>query len=272
MLVDSHCHLNFDELYNNLDNYLEQMGLNRITHALCVGTRPDNLEKIIGIANRHENIFASVGIHPDERLEDFVLTPEFLLQYVNEPKVIAIGETGLDYYRVDDLPPDMKDMRWQQERFILHINVAKQAKLPLIIHTRESIDDTLTLMNEHNAIEAGAVMHCFTENLVHAKRCLDMGFYISISGIVTFKNAKAVQEVAKYMPLDRLLVETDAPFLAPTPFRGKVNHPALVLHTAQYLADLKGISLEALSVATTNNFFQLFKKASVIPLVAEIHN
>lgn len=259
MLVDSHCHLNFDELYNSLDSYLEQMKLNQVTHALCVGTRPDNLEKIINIANTHENIFASVGVHPDEKLEDFTLTHEYLSQYVNNPKVIAIGETGLDYYRVDDLPN--QDMKWQHERFIVHIDVAKQSKLPLIIHTRESIDDTLLIMKEHNASDAGAVMHCFTENLSNAKRCLDMGFYISISGIVTFKNAATIQEVARYVPIDRLLVETDAPFLAPTPFRGKLNHPALVLHTAQFVADLKGMSLESLAMATTNNFFTLFNKA-----------
>ena len=261
MLVDSHCHLNFDELYNNLDSYLEQMKANNVTHALCVGTRPDNLERIIGIANKYDNVFASVGIHPDELLPNFDLSQEFLLKYVTNSKVIAIGETGLDYYRTDDLPPDKKDMKWQHERFILHIEVAKKSNLPLIIHTRESIADTLLLMKEHNAIEAGAVMHCFTENLDNAKRCLDMGFYISMSGIVTFKNAATIQEVAKYVPLDRLLVETDAPFLAPTPFRGKVNHPALVMHTAKYVADLKGISFETLASATTNNFFTLFHKA-----------
>ncbi|MCC2624745.1 MAG: TatD family deoxyribonuclease [Burkholderiales bacterium] len=261
MLVDSHCHLNFDELYNNLDSYLEQMKANKVTHALCVGTRPDNLEKIIAIANAHENIFASVGVHPDERLEGFKLTHEFLVQYAAHPKVVAIGETGLDYYRVDDLLPAEKDMKWQHERFILHIEVARISQLPLIIHTRESIDDTLAIMKEHKAVEAGAVMHCFTENLDNAKRCLDMGFYISISGIVTFKNAHIVQEVAKYVPRDRLLVETDAPFLAPTPFRGKTNHPANTLYTAQFIADLRGVSLESLANDTTNNFFTLFHKA-----------
>lgn len=262
MLIDSHCHLNFDELYNNLGDYLQKMSDNKVTHALCVGTRPDNLEKVISIASSHSNIFASVGIHPDERLEGFDLSAEYLKQFVTHPKVIAIGETGLDYYRIDDLPVEQKGIKWQQERFILHIDVSKQSKLPLIIHTRESIDDTLSIMREHNAVEAGAVMHCFTENLSNAKRCLDMGFYISISGIATFKNAAIIQEVARYVPLDRLLVETDAPFLAPTPFRGKVNHPALVLYTAQFVADLKGISLDQLATATTANFFKLFNKAN----------
>ena len=256
MLVDSHCHLNFPELYADLGGCLEQMKQNKIDYALCVGTRPDNLDRIVNMATEHANLFASVGIHPDERLDDFILTPEYLLDYVSNPKVIAIGETGLDYYRIQD-----EDMSWQHQRFILHIDVAKQAELPLIIHTRESIADTLQIMKDNNAMQAGAVMHCFTENLENAKKCLDLGFYISISGIVTFKSAHIVQEVAKYVPLDMLLVETDAPFLAPTPFRGKTNHPALVKHTAQYVADLKGISLESLAVATTNNFFTLFKKA-----------
>lgn len=260
MLVDSHCHLNFDELYNNLDHHLQQMQSAKVSYALCVGTRADNLARVIDIAQKYINIFAAVGIHPDEMLEDFILTHEFLLQYVNQPKVIAIGETGLDYHCIDDSAN--KDMKWQHERFILHIEVAKQAHLPLIIHTRESIDDTLAIMAEHNAITVGAVMHCFTENLANARRCLDMGFYISMSGIVTFKNAISVQEVARYIPMDRLLIETDAPFLAPVPFRGKLNHPALVAHTAQFVADLKNISLETLAKHTTDNFFTLFSKAN----------
>ncbi|MFN7095071.1 MAG: TatD family hydrolase [Burkholderiales bacterium] len=259
MLVDSHCHLNFPELESNLSFYLEQMQQNRVDYALCVGTRPDNLAPIVRLANTYPQLFAAVGIHPDERLDEFTLTPEFLLQYVTNPKVIAIGETGLDYYSVKD-----EDMSWQHQRFILHIEVAKQAQLPLIIHTRESIVDTLAIMRENQAEQVGAVMHCFTETLTQAKKCLDLGFYISISGIVTFKNAAVVQEVARYVPLDMLLVETDAPFLAPVPFRGKLNHPALVEHTAQYIADLKGISLEEVAVATSNNFFSLFKKAQQV--------
>jgi len=256
MLIDSHCHLNFNQLESNIDFYLEEMQKNQINYALCVGTNPDNLEQIIALANNYPQIFAAIGVHPDERLNDFTLTPEFLLQYTTNPKVIAIGETGLDYYSIKD-----NDMTWQRERFILHIDVAKMANLPLIIHTRESIADTLSILSRHDAMAVGAVMHCFTENLENAKKCLDLGFYISISGIVTFKNAAVVQEVAKYVPLDRLLVETDAPFLAPVPFRGKVNHPALVLHTAKYIASLKGIKLEVLANATCYNFFNLFKKA-----------
>ena len=256
MFIDSHCHLNFPELIEKLDHYLAEMKLNLVDYALCVGTRPENLEVIVDLANKNKNLFASVGIHPDERLDEFVLTKDSLLQYVNNPKVIAIGETGLDYYNCKD-----DDMTWQHDRFRLHIEVAKQANLPLIIHTRESIADTLSIMKENNAIEAGAVMHCFTENLESAKKCLDMGFYISMSGIVTFKNALSVQEVARYVPLDRLLIETDAPFLAPMPFRGKTNHPALVKYTAQFIADLRRLPLNDIAMCTRNNFFNLFKKA-----------
>lgn len=256
MLVDSHCHLNFPQLYEDLDECLSQMQQNGVDYALCVGTRADNWDRIVQLANDHSNLFASVGIHPDERLDDFVLTRDFLLKYTTNPKVIAIGETGLDYFRIKD-----EDMTWQQERFILHIETAKEVELPLIIHTRESIVDTLAIMREYDAMKAGAVMHCFTENLDSAKKCLDLGFYISISGIVTFKNALVVQEVAKYIPLDMLLIETDAPFLAPSPFRGKTNHPALVKYTAQYIADLKGVGIERLAQDTSDNFFKLFKKA-----------
>ena len=256
MLVDSHCHLNFPELYTNLDNYLLEMQNNAVDYALCVATRPDNLDTIVKLANNYHNIFASVGIHPDEKINDFVLTKDLLLSYTSNPKVIAIGETGLDYFHIKDA-----NMSWQHERFILHIEVAKQVALPLIIHTRESICDTIKIMRKHDAQSAGAVMHCFTENLEYTKQCLDLGFYISISGIVTFKNATTVQEVAKYVPLDRLLIETDSPFLAPTPFRGKTNHPALVRYTAQCIADLKNIDFETLAHHTSNNFFELFGKA-----------
>lgn len=259
MLIDSHCHLNFPELNSKLDFYLQEMKINQVDYALCVGTRPDNLSQIVEMTSITPNIFASVGIHPDERLENFVLTADYLINFTKNAKVVAIGETGLDYYSVKDI-----DMSWQHERFILHIDVAKKVDLPLIIHTRESIKDTLAIMREHNAMQAGAVMHCFTENLDNAKKCLDLGFYLSMSGIVTFKNAKDIQEVAKYVPLDMLLIETDAPFLAPAPFRGKLNHPALVRHTAQYVADLRGISLEEVANTTSNNFFKLFKKAQKI--------
>lgn len=256
MLIDSHCHLNFPELQENIDNYLIQMQENKVDYALCIGTRPDNLDAVVKLADKYPNIFATVGVHPDERCEEYTIDKKLLEKYLDNPKVVGIGETGLDYYRVND-----EDMSWQHDRFKLHIEVALLANLPLVIHTRNSIEDTIKILKENNAQRCGAVMHCFSESIESAKKCLDLGFYISISGIVTFKNALAIQELAKFVPLDRLLVETDSPFLAPVPFRGKTNHPALVKHTAQYIADLKAISLEDLGYQTSKNFFELFSKA-----------
>jgi TatD DNase family protein len=256
MLIDSHCHLNLLESQDGLDDYLLQMKQNQVGYALCIGTRPDDLKDVVAIADKYPNIFATVGIHPDGKLPDFIFTKDILLQYLNNPKVIGIGETGLDYYHSKDA-----DMTWQHDRFKLHIEVAVAENLPLVIHTRNSVDDTISILRDHQAAKCGAVMHCFTESLEHARQCLDLGFYISISGIVTFKNAVEVQELAKFVPLDRLLIETDSPYLAPMPFRGKQNHPALVKYTGQYIADLRGVSLEVIGNATSNNFFTLFKKA-----------
>lgn len=256
MLVDSHCHLNFPELQNNFDDYLLQMQQNKVDYALCIGTNPDNLDHVVSIANTYENIFATVGIHPDENLPHFLFKKELLLSYVNNPKVVGIGETGLDYYYSKDI-----DKSNQHDRFKIHIEVAIEENLPLVVHTRDSIDDTLAILKENQADRCCGVMHCFTESIENAKKSLDLGFYISISGIVTFKNATLVQELAKFVPLDRLLIETDSPYLAPNPFRGKVNHPALVKYTAEFIANLKGISLENLGQVTSNNFFTLFKKA-----------
>lgn len=256
MLVDSHCHLNFPELYADLPNLLLQMQDNNVDYALVVATRPDNIEKVISIANSASNLFATVGIHPDEKLTNFELTHEYLKEFASDSKVIAIGETGLDYYWNKD-----QDLSWQHERFQIHIEVAKEINLPLVIHTREAAHDTHQMLLDADISECGAVMHCFTENIDWARKFLDLGCYISLSGIATFKSAIQVHEVAKYVPLDRLLVETDAPYLAPVPFRGKTNHPALVRYTAQYIADLRQINLEELAHATSGNFFRLFSRA-----------
>lgn len=258
MLIDSHCHLNFSDFSSNFNYYLEQMAANDVRYALCVGTNPQSIDQIVKLIGKYPNLFGSVGIHPDERLEDFTLSAQYLLEYTNNPKIVAIGETGLDYYRVTD-----DDMSWQHERFILHIEVAKQSKLPLIIHTRNSIKDTIKFMQKHGADQACGVMHCFTETVENARLALDLGFYISLSGIVTFKNAEVVKQLAKYVPLDRLLVETDAPFLAPVPFRGKLNHPALVKYTAQEIAKLRQLDFEKLAHATTENFLRLFNKVKI---------
>lgn len=261
MLIDSHCHLNFPELSGDIDGYLAKMRENGVTHAVCIGTRPDNLASIVALATKHSNLFATVGIHPDEYLDGEIIDRELLIPYLSNPKVIGVGETGLDYHWNDPLQADLS---WQHDRFRMHIEVAKEYNLPLVVHTRKSIDDTLAIMKETNAIQAGAVMHCFTENLAAAKKALDDGYYISMSGIVTFKNAHDVKEVAKYVPEDRLLVETDAPFLAPMPHRGALNHPAYVLHTAQHVADLRGVSLEHIANITSTNFMSLFAKTKRI--------
>lgn len=254
MFVDSHCHLNFPDLMNNLDQHLAQMAENKVSHALCVSVDLENLPQIFALAEEHENLFASVGVHPSHE-EGEEPTVERLVELAQWDKVVAIGETGLDYYWHKDEP------EWQRERFRNHIQAAKQVGLPLIIHTRASAADTLRLLREENAGEVGGVMHCFTETWEIAKQALDLGFHISMSGIVTFKTATELKEVARQVPLNRLLIETDAPYLAPVPFRGKMNHPALVRHVAEHIADLRGIPLQELAAATTANFFNLFSRA-----------
>lgn len=255
MFVDSHCHLNFPDLANQLPTLLQNMVDNQVTHALCIGINLPHLHEVIALAENHPNLYATVGIHPDE--ED---TPEAtlneLVTLAQHPKVVAIGETGLDYYRLNGRTIDQ--MEWQRERFRNHIRAAKLTKKPLVIHTRSSAEDTLRVMQEEGADEVGGVMHCFTENWDIAKAALDMNFHISISGIVTFKNALEVQNTAKNVPLNRLLIETDSPYLAPIPFRGKQNQPAYVRHTGEYLAQLRGEPLEHFARATSQNFFKLF--------------
>lgn len=254
MLVDSHCHLDFPDLIENETAVLERMAENGVTHALCVSVKLETLPAVIGLAERHTNLFASVGVHPDNADCDEPDEAK-LLELAAHPKVVAIGETGLDYYWHKDSP------EWQRERFRTHIRAARRCAKPLIIHTRESAADTIRLMREEHAGEPGGVMHCFTETREVAEQVLDLGFYISFSGIVSFKNAEALRDVARFVPADRLLVETDSPYLAPMPFRGKTNQPAYVRHVAQAVADARGESLAAVAEATTRNFFRLFKDA-----------
>lgn len=255
MLVDSHCHLDFPDLIENEAVILERMAENGVTHALCVSVKLETLPAVIGLAERHANLFASVGVHPDNADCDEPDEAK-LLELAAHPKVVAIGETGLDYYWHKDSP------EWQRTRFRTHIRAARHCTKPLIIHTRDSAADTLRLMREECAGEAGGVMHCFTETREVAEQALDLGFYISFSGIVSFKNAEALRDVARFVPADRLLVETDSPYLAPMPFRGKTNQPAYVRHVAQAVADARGESLTAVAEVTTRNFFRLFKDAS----------
>lgn len=255
MFVDSHCHLDFPELAANLPDILKKMENNRVAHALCVSVNLPDWPGLIDIVERNEALWASIGVHPDYEDTDEP-DVQFLVEKSKHPKVVAIGETGLDYFRLTG------DLTWQRDRFRTHIRAAREAKLPLIIHTRSSSDDTIAIMREENAQEAGGVMHCFTESWKVACQAMDLGFYISFSGIVTFKSAKELQEVARQMPLDRILIETDAPYLSPVPYRGQLNDPSKVIHVAQMIADLRNVPLSVIEDYSTNNFFNLFNKLS----------
>lgn len=251
VFVDSHCHINFPELAGRISEVLGSMREHRVTHALCISVNLPELPGVLQLAADHPNIYASVGVHPD--YED---TPEpsieSLMELSRRAKVVAIGETGLDYFRVTG------DLEWQRSRFRTHVRAARKCKKPLIIHTRAAAADTLAIMREENAGEVGGVMHCFTESWDVARGALDLGFHISFSGIVTFKNARELKDVARRVPLDRMLIETDSPYLAPVPFRGKQNEPAYVRYVAEEIARLRDIPLEAVAAATSANFFRLF--------------
>ena len=230
------------------------MQAEEVGHALCVSVTLDKFPEVLALADQYNNFFASVGVHPDyEDIEE--PTVDVLVSLANHPKVVAIGETGLDYFRLSG------DLEWQRMRFRTHIRAAILAKKPLIIHTRSAADDTLRIMREEGAAQIGGVMHCFTESLEVAQQAISMGFYISFSGIVTFKNATQLKEVAQNIPLEKILVETDSPYLAPVPFRGKTNQPAYVKYVAQEIANLRGIALDEVMQATTDNFFNLFRAA-----------
>ena len=252
MLIDSHCHLNFPDLAQRLPEVLANMAEAGVDKAIALSVSRQSFEEVHAIAQDYPNIYATVGIHPDDpEAEEFSL--EELLERAARPKVVGIGETGLDYHWCKG------DLAWQHQRFALHIEAANRSGLPLVVHTRDAAEDTMRLLRKHQA-HAG-VIHCFTEDVRIAKLALDLGFYISFSGIVTFKNATAIQEAARYVPLDRLLVETDSPYLAPVPKRGKPNEPAYVRHTAAFVAQLRGDSLENIAQATTANCLRLFNLA-----------
>lgn len=256
MLVDSHCHLNFPEFTENIDAVRQSMREADVGHALCVSVTLDKFPEVLALAEQYDNFYASVGVHPDyENIEEPSI--ETLVTLAQHPKIVAIGETGLDYFRLTG------DLEWQRMRFRTHIRAAIKAGKPLIIHTRSAAEDTLRIMQEEGAHQVGGVMHCFTESLEVALAAIKMGFYISFSGIVTFKNAQQLKEVAQAIPLDKMLVETDSPYLAPVPYRGKTNQPAYVKHVAQEIAHLRGTSLEQVMQATTQNFFTLFKHANM---------
>ncbi len=251
MFIDSHCHLDFPELANQLDDIFARMRENKVTHALCVSVNLEDFPKVLALAEAHDHLYASVGVHPDYPDVSEPSVDE-LVRLAQHPKIVAIGETGLDYYRLSG------DLEWQRQRFRNHIRAAKECSKPLIIHTRSAAEDTLRIMQEEGASEVGGVMHCFTETWGVAAAALKLGFYISFSGIVTFKNAIALKEVAKKVPLERLLIETDSPYLAPVPFRGKTNDPSLVKHVAEEIAHLRGCDTAQIAHQTSSNFYNLF--------------
>ncbi|WP_374278346.1 TatD family hydrolase [Azonexus sp.] len=254
MLVDSHCHLDFPDLAGRLPEVLARMGEHGVDMALCIGVNLEDFPQVQALAEADHRLYATVGVHPE--YTDVEEPDEArLLALASHPRVVAIGETGLDYYWHKDRP------EWQRQRFRTHIRAARRCGKPLVVHTRDSAADTLRVLREEGAGDVGGVMHCFTENWEIAEEALDLGFHLSFSGIVTFKNAAIVKEVAQKCPLDRLLVETDSPYLAPAPYRGKQNEPAYVKYVAEEIARLRGTSLDAITQATTDNFFKLFKHA-----------
>src|SRR5512134_372466 len=254
MLVDSHCHLDFPDLAGRVDEALALMRENGVTHALCVSVTLQEFPQVRALAERYPNLYASVGVHPDYADVPLVTEKE-LVTLADHPKVVAIGETGLDHYRIKG------GAEWQRERFRTHIRAARSSGKPLIIHMRDAAEDTLRIMREEQASEVGGVMHCYTGTWEVAQAAMDLGFCISFSGIVTFKNAAALREVAKQVPLDRMLIETDSPFLAPVPYRGKTNEPGLVKYVAEEIARLRQVSLDEVAAAPSASFFQLFKDA-----------
>ena len=254
LLVDSHCHIPLLGDDTHIEDVLNTAKQLDVGHMLCVSVDMDTYPQILALAQKHANIFASVGLHPNSQVEKEPLVDE-LAELADSTDVVAIGETGLDYYRSEG------ELDWQRQRFRTHIQAAKKVQKPLIIHSREARTDVITILKEEGADTAGGVMHCFVDDWKTAESAMDLGFYISFSGIVTFKNAKEVQEVAKKVPLERLLIETDSPYLTPIPYRGKSNQPGYVRYVAEFLAELRNEEYTTIAEQTTVNFFQLFKTA-----------
>jgi TatD DNase family protein len=251
-LIDSHCHLDFPEFSGQVDGVLAEMADSGVVAALCVAVDIENFPGVLALAERHRNLLASVGVHPGhaDAAEPTVAT---LVALAAHPRVVAIGETGLDYFR------QAGDLLWQRQRFRTHIQAAVAAGKPLIVHTRAAADDTVRMLADEGAEAVGGVMHCFTEDRKTAEACLALGMHVSFSGILTFRNAEALREVAAIVPEDRLLIETDSPYLAPVPQRGKVNRPAFVAHVAEALARIRGVSTQRIAEVTTANFCRLFR-------------
>jgi len=258
VFIDSHCHVNFPDLAGDYRAIAQRMASNQVSGALCVSVNLRDWDNMMQMVESESTLWGSVGVHPDyeDEIEPTVID---LVARSQHPKVVAIGETGLDYFRLEG------DLSWQRERFRIHIQAARQTGLPLIVHTRSASEDTIDILQQEQAQTVGGVMHCFTESWEMAQASMALGFYISFSGIVTFKNARDLQETATKVPLDRLLIETDSPYLAPVPFRGKRNDPSLVVHVAEKIAELRGITVEAVAAASTENFYRLFNKIDKIP-------
>ncbi len=262
MFTDSHCHLSYPELHGDLPAILQAMATAQVDRALCICTTLEEFETVHALALQWPQLWATVGVHPDnEGVREPAL--DDLLARGRMPRVVGIGETGLDYYRMEGR--QWADMAWQRDRFRVHIQAAMALDLPLVVHTRSSADDTLSMLKEEGGGAAGrapvqGVFHCFTEGVAVARAALDLGFYISFSGIVTFKNARELQDVARFVPLDRMLIETDSPYLAPVPFRGKTNNPSYVPHVAKHIATLRACSVEDVAATTSHNFERLFPR------------
>jgi len=253
VLIDSHCHVNFADLAADYPAIVKKMTENQVRGALCVSVNLRDWDAMMQMVQAQPTLWGSVGVHPDYE-DEVAPTVDDLVSRSEHTKVVAIGETGLDYFRLEG------DLSWQRERFRTHIRAARQTGLPLIVHTRQAREDTIRILEEEQAQSVGGVMHCFTESWEMAQASMALGFYISFSGIVTFKNAQELQETAIKVPLDRLLIETDSPYLAPVPYRGKRNDPSLVLHVAEKIAELRGISVDEVAQASTDNFYRLFSK------------
>jgi TatD DNase family protein len=257
MLVDSHCHLDrlkLEPYEGNLTAAIEAAHARGIQQMLCIGISLSNIQDVIDIAQQYPSVLASVGVHPCD-VESGMASIDQLLDWAEQPKVVALGETGLDYHY------ETESKALQHESFILHLEAGGKAGLPIVVHTREAREDTLALIKTHGNLEHAGVLHCFTEDWDMARRALDLNYYISISGIVTFKNAEQIREVVRKVPLDRLLVETDSPYLAPVPYRGKPNEPKYVREVAEFIAEVRGVAFADLAQQTTENFYRLFKKA-----------
>ncbi len=260
MIVDSHCHLNIlpEDKVGSLDEVIAKATELGVTRILCVAINPQQWQEVLDLADRYDCVYASIGVHPCEDKE-IVVTDEALIKAASHPKVIAIGEVGLDYFHFEKECEEEGGMQWQHDRFTQHIRIAKQLNKPLIIHTRNSTPDCLAILAKEEANQVGGIMHCFVEDLATAQQAINMGFYISFSGIVTFKNAKELKAVATELPLDKILVETDAPYLAPMPFRGKTNQPGYTRYVVEEIAKLKNLPFETVAEATTENFNRLFQ-------------